>query len=269
MGGNEGLMQPPIFGAQVYTIRNFIKTVPAFARSMQKLRTIGYRAVQLDLEHHPDVPATAIKQIVDDVGLQICISHFDYDLFLHELDAIIERQQIWACAHTAIVAMPGRYHAAGEEGYRRFAAEASQIGEQLATAGITLSYHNHSYEFVRFGQRTGLEIIFAESEARYLQAELDTYWVQHGGGDPAAWVQRLAKRMPVVHLKDMAILPDGAQAFAEVGEGNLNWPAILAACEAAGVKWAVVEQDLCRRDPFESLQISYAHLAAYYDREDA
>jgi sugar phosphate isomerase/epimerase len=42
----------------------------------------------------------------------------------------------------------------------------------------------------------------------------------------------------------------------EVGEGNLNWPEILKACKAAGVRWYIIEQDVCQRDPFESLEIS-------------
>ena len=259
MGGWPVMKTPPL-AVQVYTIRDFIKTARDFAASMAKVRAIGYTAVQLDLEHHPDLPAPEIKRICDDVGLTICIAHFGYELFQHDLAAIIERQKIWACPNTAIVAMPGRYHADGEDGYRRFASEASRIGETLAASGIVLSYHNHSFEFVRFGPRTGLEIIFAESDPRYLKAEIDTYWVQHGGGDPAAWIRRVQDRMPVVHFKDMAILPDNAQVFAEVGEGNLHWPAILAACEEAGVDWAVIEQDICRRDPFESLRISYENL---------
>ena len=253
-------MTKPQLAAQVYTIRDFIKTADTFAESMQRVRAIGYDGVQLDLEHHPDVPAAAIKRACDDAGLTICISHFGYELFESELDAIIERQQIWQCNHTAIVAMPRRYHEEGADGYRRFAAEASAIGEKLTTAGMTLSYHNHSFEFVRLGAQTGLDIIFAESDPRHLHAEIDTYWVQHGGADPADWIRRVAGRMTVVHYKDMAILPTGEQVFAEVGEGNLNWPAILDATLATNVPWIVVEQDRCRRDPFESLAMSYQFL---------
>ncbi len=253
-------MTKPQLAAQVYTIRDFIKTASAFAESMQRVRAIGYEGVQLDLEHHPDVPAAAIKRACDDAGLTICISHFGYELFEDELNAIIERQQIWGCNQTAIVAMPRRFHEDGADGYRRFAAEASAIGEQLAAAGITLSYHNHSFEFVRFGEQIGLEIIFGESDPRYLHAEIDTYWVQHGGADPAAWIQRVAGRMNIVHYKDMAILPDGQQIFAEVGAGNLNWSAIVDATIATAVPWIVIEQDRCRRDPFESLTMSYQYL---------
>ncbi len=115
------------------------------------------------------------------------------------------------------------------------------------------------------GSRTGLEIIYGESDPRYLKAEIDTYWVQHGGGDPIDWIKRMKNRMPVIHLKDMVMAEGenpwvGKQLMAEVGEGNLNWPAILNACQEANVEWYAVEQDICQRDPFESLAISYRNL---------
>ncbi|MCC6457322.1 MAG: sugar phosphate isomerase/epimerase [Caldilineaceae bacterium] len=255
------MTQPIRLAAQIYTIRASVKTIPDFAESMRKVRAMGYTGIQLDWDHHRDVPPAAIKQMCDDAGLVICCSHFDYDLFVSELHSIIERQQIWDCAYTAIVEMPERYHAEGESGYQRFAAEATEIGAALAQARIVLSYHNHSFEFVRFGGRSGLATIFAESDPRYLQAELDTYWIQHGGGDPAAWIRQLSNRMPVVHFKDMVMSLEGKQLFAEVGAGNLNWQAIWAATEAASVNWCVVEQDFCPRDPFESLQMSHTYLA--------
>jgi sugar phosphate isomerase/epimerase len=46
----------------------------------------------------------------------------------------------------------------------------------------------------------------------------------------------------------------------EVGEGNLNWSAILKAAKSAGVKWFIIEQDTCYRDPFDSLETSLKNL---------
>ena len=94
-----------------------------------------------------------------------------------------------------------------------------------------------------------LEVIF----------EIDTYWIQHGGGDPASWIRKLKGRLPLVHLKDMGI-SKGKQVMTEVGEGNLNWQEILSACKDAGLIWYIVEQDICQRDPFESLGISLRNL---------
>ncbi|MNP72423.1 hypothetical protein D3C76_1689790 [compost metagenome] len=65
--------------------------------------------------------------------------------------------------------------------------------------------------------------------------------------------------MQVVHLKDMAIV-DRKQVFAEIGEGNMNYAEIITTCRETGVEWYVVEQDVCRRDPFESLEMSLRYL---------
>ena len=89
--------------------------------------------------------------------------------------------------------------------------------------------------------------------------EVDTYWIQHGGGNPVSWLRKLKDRMHIVHLKDLA-MSGGEQLFAEVGEGNLEWPEILTACREAEIEWYLVEQDRCQRDPFESLGISLKNL---------
>jgi sugar phosphate isomerase/epimerase len=249
-------MPKPQLAAQLYTIREFTQTAEAFAESMAKVRAIGYTAVQVSAIG--PIPHEQVKAIVDEAGLTICITHIGHDRLWNELDDVIAQHQLWDCKHVAIGSMPGPYRT-DQSGFLRFAEEASAVGKRLHDAGLTFSYHNHSFEFVRFGKRTGLDLLYEESDPRYLQAELDTYWIQHGGGDPAAWVRKMKGRMPVVHLKDMVIV-EGEPTMAEIGEGNLNWPAILAACAEAGVEWYAIEQDICRRDPFESLKISYDNL---------
>jgi len=66
-------------------------------------------------------------------------------------------------------------------------------------------------------------------------------------------------RLPVLHLKDMGI-KDNKPIMMEVGEGNLNWEAIIKAAQDAGTKWYLVEQDICQRPPIESLKISLENM---------
>lgn len=262
-------MAQSVLAAQLYTVREFTQTADDFASSMKKIRDIGYTGVQVS--GIGPIPDAQVKAIVDDVGLTICNTHVrPADALWNDLDTVIAQHHLWDCKHVAIGSMPGRYREDGEVGFKRFAEQAARIGEKLYAAGLTFSYHNHSFEFVRFGSRrsdgacsggarSGLDTIYEESDPRYLQAELDTYWIQHGGGDSVAWINKVKGRMPVIHLKDMVIL-NGEQTMAEIGEGNLNWPAILQACREAEVEWYAVEQDVCQRDPFESLKISYENL---------
>jgi sugar phosphate isomerase/epimerase len=244
--------------AQLYTIRQFTQTAEELAASLKKVRAIGYTAVQVS--GIGPVSDAQVKSILDDNGLTVCITHVRASWPWQDLDAIIAQHRLWNCKHVGIPSMPPEYRGS-EDGFKQFAAQANAIGARLFEAGLTLSYHNHSFEFVRFGKRTGFDLLYEETDPRYLKALLDTYWIQHGGADPVAWIRKMTERMPVVHLKDMVIL-NGAQAMAEVGEGNLNWRAILPACKEAKVEWYAVEQDVCQRDPFESLKISYENLKA-------
>jgi len=91
--------------------------------------------------------------------------------------------------------------------------------------------------------------------------ELDTYWVQAGGGEPTAWILKSKGRIPFLHLKDMTTI-DRKPVMAEIGEGNLNWPGILSAAKEAGVEWYVVEQDVCQTDPFECIATSFKNIQA-------
>ena len=166
---------------------------------------------------------------------------------------------MWGCSRSAIGGLPGEYHCS--EGVRRFLDELAPVAEKLGQAGLDFSYHNHSHELARHGGETWLGRVYGESDPDTLKAEIDVYWITAGGGDPAEWVRRCAGREPLVHLKDMCVTPDREQRYAPVGEGNLNWPAVLAACEEGGVEYLLVEQDDCYgKDPFDELATSYRNL---------
>ena len=96
-----------------------------------------------------------------------------------------------------------------------------------------------------------------------LYAEIDVHWVTRGGGSPVRWIYKVAGRMPVVHFKDLVIVDD-KPVFCEIGEGNLDWPGIIKACEDINVRWYSIEQDtpFGDRDIFDSIAISFNNLKA-------
>lgn len=242
--------------AQMYTLREYLKTPSDIAATMKKVREIGYEAVQLS--GLGMIMPLDLKRILDVEGLQAVITHVSFDRLLHDFSALVDEHKLWNCPNVAIGGMPAEYR--NWPGYVEFAPIASEVAHKLKEQGLTFSYHNHSFEFERFQGKTGLEWFYEKADP-IVMAEIDTYWVQHGGGDPADWCARMKNRMPVVHVKDMVIL-DGQQTMAEVGEGNLNWPRIIDACRKSDVQWYAVEQDVCHRDPFESMAISLRNLKA-------
>jgi sugar phosphate isomerase/epimerase len=242
-------------GAQLYTLRDLLKTPADIAATLRKVRAIGYETVQIS--GLGPIEPKELKKILDDCGLWGCTTHEPPADILNKTDRLIERLKILGAVTTAIPWIGEEYRSA--EGYKRLALQANEAGRKLKAAGITLMYHNHGFEFQRYGDKLGLEILYDESDSELLQGEIDTYWVQFGGGNPAAWCRRLKGRMPLVHLKDMTVIA-GQPTMAEIGQGNIDFKAVRDACDDGGVTWFMVEQDACRRPPLESMKISYDYI---------
>jgi len=244
--------------AQLYTIREFMKTPADMDVSLGKIKAAGYDAVQLSAGGPID-PGD-MRDLLDKHELTGAATHIGFDKITGDTKGAIEDHRILGIDYIGLGGMPGPYQDSAE-GYREFAKLIEPAARQIAEAGLTFIYHNHNFEFKKFDGKTGLQILMESTDPDWFQFEIDTYWVQMGGGDPIDWIRRMEGRMDVVHFKDMVTSPDERKPImAEVGEGNLNWRGIIAACAQIGVKWHIVEQDVCRRDPFDSLAMSIKNL---------
>lgn len=249
-------MDTKFVAAQLYTLRDYLKTPEDIENTLKKVKEMGYSSVQVS--GMGTIDPVRLKRITDDLGLTICITHTPADRLKNDLNAVIKEHKLWNCEYVGLGCMPGEY-SRSREGYSAFARDFSVIAGKLAENGLKFAYHNHRFEFEKFDGVTGMDILFNESDPDTFGFEIDTYWVQAGGADPVEWIKKVKGRMGVIHLKDM-VIKNNEQIYAEVGEGNLNWGSILKACRDTGVKWYAVEQDECQRDPFESISISLRNL---------
>jgi len=252
---------------QMYTLRDFTRTAEDLAATLEKVRAIGYEAVQLSAigamnGDAAQVDAKQARRMLDDNGLRCIATHRSWNDLLHRTDAEIDFHKTLSCDFTAIGGIPGSYGERGGEGFRQFIQDAGPVIARLKSSGIRFGYHNHAFEFMRAGQgRQTLYDLLIESENPELFLELDVYWADHAGVNPVRLFERCKGRMPVIHVKDKEISQEGQPVMAPIGEGNLDWEGIIPACREAGVEWYAVEQDECRRDPFDCLRSSFEYLS--------
>lgn len=240
-------------GAQFYTVRQFTQNLADFAETLKKVADIGYRNVQISATC--PFPAEWLKENLEKNGLRCVLTHTPVPRLREELDEVIRDHEVFGCDHIGLGwwAFDPEKDMSWEQWMEIF----PPIAKKIAQAGKLFMYHNHDQEFKKIGEKLIIERLMEALPPEEMGFTLDTFWVQAGGGDPAQWLEKLAGRIPVIHLKDYAY----GRKMAVVGEGNINFDRVFEKAEAGGTRWMLVEQDDCNgEDPFECLRRSYAFL---------
>ena len=240
---------------QLYTVRDM--AAKDFADTVKQVARIGYRAVEL-AGYGNLKSAKEARKALDDHGVKAISSHAGIAGMESDLNKILDENETLGCKTTVLSWMPEdrRKDAAG---WRAAAQSLNKIGAEAQKRGHEFAYHNHSFEFQKFDGKYGLDILYENTDPKLVKAEIDTYWVQHGGEDPVPYINKLGPRVTLLHLKDMGKGAD--KRFAEVGTGILNFRAILDAAEKLGTRWGIVEQDSTYETaPIDAVRTSYENL---------
>lgn len=251
--------------AQLYTVRDFTKTAKDFAQTCKRIRKMGYEGVQLSAVG-PIAPKE-IQKILKGEGLTCVVTHTSFDRIENETAKVVEEHHLWDCKYIAIGGFfPEQKKVTQPKTWKDFVTRFNKAAKLLAAEGLPLGYHNHFHEFIKLPDGlTCYEHLLRELDPVNAWFEVDTYWIAASGKEPSAMIRKLAHRVPCVHFKDGKLtFRDGAWGpdfkITEVGDGNLDWPAIIDACKYAGVQWYLVERDNGDMEPFASLERSFHNL---------
>ena len=260
------MAQKPVIAAQLYTLRDFLKTPEDIKTTMKRVKKIGYDAAQIS-GVGPIAP-TELRKIMQDAGVDPIGAHVGIEQFRNDLKGVIDTCHKWDIGYVAIPWLDCK-NLTTLAAWKSLAKEFNAFGKALAKEGLVLQYHNHMFEFEKFGVKNGkggetfLDMLFRTTNPAFLQAELDLGWVARGNQSPVAWVLKMAGRLDQVHLKDWGI-KNNEPVWRAIGEGGICWPCVFKACKTAGTHFYIIEQDNCpiTNDPFLSLAISRKNVKA-------
>ena len=271
-GGTTSTVDPKTFGLglQLYTIRDAMAAdVPG---SLKKVSDMGYKHIELagyaNSKFYGYEP-TEFKKLVNDLGMEIYSSHTQV-----EAEGItLENATIMAEDHAKVgvkyciqpwIVEEARTTIAS---YQKMAADWNKVGEIMKNYNIQFGYHNHNFEFDTIeGKVPYYDVLMVELDPALVTMEIDIFWVTKAGQDPVEMFKKYPGRFQLFHLKDMftAEAPfyhTDTRDFAPVGEGKIDFKAILAAKDIAGMKYMIVEQDHTKDGlPFDAIQKSITNL---------
>lgn len=239
---------------QLYTVRD--ETARDFTGTLRAVAAMGYRAVEF--AGYGDLPAAQLRDLLDETRMCAASTHVGYARLNDALDDEIAYCKVIGCASIVLPWLAPEQRA--PEAIDRLADTLTGWGRRCHDQGISLSYHNHDFEFSTAGGMTLLERLLDATDPTLVGLEFDIYWAVFAGADPQSVLRRYRGRATLIHVKDMT----SERHFTEVGSGILDWPALITTAREAGARWLIVENDRPEIPSLDSAQRSLAYLRSLH-----
>ena len=231
------------------------------ARTLSALAEIGYQEVEFAgyFGHAPSALAAWLRL----AGLEAPAAHVGMDdLNAEGLGATLEAADALGHRWLVLPWLPPEQRT--PDGYRAAAESLNAAGATASRSGVRVAYHNHEFEFEPVGgpgsdpaSPTGYDLLLAHLDPSVVDMEIDFHWSEAGGVDSVRLLRDHPGRFPLCHLKDR----DADGRMTDVGAGAIDWDAIFAASDRAGLRHYFVEHDQ-PADPLASARASYRFLTS-------
>ena len=246
-------------GLQLYTVRDAMQKETE--ATLARVGALGYKEVEF--AGYFGHPAAHIRQFLDKAGLRAPSVHVPIDTMRKAMTQTIADAKVIGHEWITMPWLAPEQRPTTADGWKKLAAEVSKHAATVHAAGLKFAYHNHDFELMPVGGVVPLELLLAGTDPARVDFEMDVYWVTKAGNDPLAWFAKHPGRFRMLHLKDASPAP--ARDMRPVGQGTIDWRAVLAQRAKAGVQHVFVEHDSAAEmnggDAFKSVTASYQYLS--------
>lgn len=224
---------------QMYTLRNVGTAEKQFAMA----HDAGFKHVEIVGTH--DLSAQQMKSLLKKNALTVTSAHVQLSALENDYAQTVAFNKSVGNSVIIVPWIEPEDRPDSTRGWIDYAKRLDAMGAKLRHDGIQLAYHNHNFEMKKYNGVTALEILMNHTSRNNLKLEMDAAWVSRGGQDPVRFLQKYPGRIYAIHAKDNASIGirDDEMNFAPLGEGLLDWSAILPAAKANGVRWFIIEHD--------------------------
>lgn len=229
-------------GLNLYSLHKLIKEPEEYRDICHKVKEMGYSYAQYS--GRPLEPEL-IRSVQEETGLTIVLTHVPIERILDDTHKLMEDHAVFGCRNIGLGGLP-RAILLDESKLLETLAKLNEAGRVMAENGFKFFYHNHNNEFYKLSNGQCIMDYMIEN-CPYINFTADTYWIQYGGGDVRSYLEKMDGRIGCIHLKDYrTVIGEDNRfrpQFAPVGEGNLDFAAIVPVAKASGTEYFLVEQD--------------------------
>ena len=234
--------------------------------TLKRIKALGFDRV----ETYPvkDTSAQQLRAALDAAGLVAVSAHLPWDQIKSDLAGVIADARALGVDQFG----PSSINMFDGKPYRVMTlAEADEAGAYLRRAcaaarqaNMRVFVHTHGNELAPIGGTTPLDRML-HSAGHCFEIEADIAWVKWAGVDPAAFFRRHGSKVSSLHVKDIADAAIGRDfaglspaSFPTLGQGSVEWVAVMRAARVAGVRHYIIEDDSA--DPARQIPQSLEHL---------
>ena len=249
---------------QMYTMREHTTTMSDLENTLDRLKDIGFTMLQYSVPAAYD--AKEVARLFEERGLTNDSVYCPVMKLEENYSNVIGMCELFNTSYVRTGTIP-KGLAGTPAGYKMFAHYLNEVGAEYKKKGMKILYHFHAFEFIRFGNTTGIDIFLKESDPEVVQIMPDTHWIHSGGKSIVEFMEQYKDRYDYIHVKDFgvgsreALLEAHPATYEPIGEGNINWKPIIELSQKNNVKSYAIEQDECYgRDAFDCVKSSFDYL---------
>jgi sugar phosphate isomerase/epimerase len=260
LSGMNAYAQQPKPALQLYSFRaQFAKDVPG---TMAKVQGMGIQFVELAGTYGlsvPDFLKMLQKHNLTPIGTGV-----DFDVLEKNPQQAVDDAKTLGVKYVVCFWIPHKGNEFTIEDINKAVAVFNKAGKLLKDNGFSFCFHPHGYEFRPYGNGTLFDELAKNLDPRYVNFEMDTYWIKHPGQDPVALLKKYPKRFPLLHVKDRKVGTVGNQngqtdveTNVVLGTGDVGLPAIMKEAAKIGVEYAIIEDESSRSEAQVPLSIAF------------
>ena len=234
------------FGLQLYSLRKeFAKDVPG---TMAKVKEMGFKNVEMAGTYA--LPFPDLMKLIALNELNVVSFGVDFDKLEKYPQTLTDQARAYGAQYVVCFWIPHAGDTFTIEDVDKAAKVFNEAGKIASRNGMMFCYHPHGYEFKPYKDGTLFDYMVEKFDSRYVQFELDVFWIKQAGQDPLALLKKYSNRFVLLHLKDRKIGTedtDNGRGDTEtnvvLGTGDVGIAEIMEEAKRLGVKHYFIEDE--------------------------